>query len=196
MNRGSHPRARTSAQDAPSFRRPLAALLTSLGSLFSPLGWFFHLATADTTATLHLPSIPLHAPLVELGWRQRGRPLEPNDLVSLRFNGEIRCCRDNGRSAPEVKDNDGGLRRQGSVLAPVRDANPRALRCHVLPKCDLESGAVFVQPQRICGSCSSKWFRSACPCMSSTVGSSSVTSEGRGGSRQWAVFCRPVIHII
>ncbi|TKS86754.1 hypothetical protein D9C73_020873 [Collichthys lucidus] len=43
--------------------------------------------------------------LVELGWRQRGRPLELNDLVSLRFNGEIRCCRDNGRSAPEVKDN-------------------------------------------------------------------------------------------
>lgn len=124
MNRGSHPRARTSAQDAPPFRRPLAALLTSLGSLFSPLGWFFHLATADTAATLHLPSIPLHAPLVELGWRQRGRPLEPNDLVSPRFNGEIRCCRDNGRSAPEVKDNEGGLRRQGSVLASVRDAGP------------------------------------------------------------------------
>lgn len=66
----------------------------------TPHGWFFLLA-----ATLYLSSIPLHAPLVELGWRQRGRPLEPNDLVSPRFNGEIRCCWDNGRSAPEVKDN-------------------------------------------------------------------------------------------
>lgn len=74
-----------------------------------PFGWFFLLAT-----TLHLSSIPLHAPLVELGWRQRGRPLEPNDLVSLRFNGEIRCCWDNGRSAPEVKDN-GSAPRQAEV---------------------------------------------------------------------------------
>lgn len=55
-------------------------------------------------------SIPLHAPLVELGWRQKGRPLELNDLVILRFNGEIRCCRDNGWSAPEVKDNGCSLR--------------------------------------------------------------------------------------
>lgn len=77
----------------------------------TPLGWFFLLAT-----TLHLSSIPLHAPLVELGWRQRGRPLEPNDLVSLRFNGEIRCCWDNGRSAPEVKDNGSALRQAGVRL--------------------------------------------------------------------------------
>lgn len=76
-----------------------------------PLGWFFLFAT-----TLHLSSIPLYAPLVELGWRQRGRPLEPNDLVSLRFNGEIRCCWDNGRSAPEVKDNGSAPRQAGVRL--------------------------------------------------------------------------------
>lgn len=49
------------------------------------------------------------SPLVELGWRRRGRPLELNDLVSLRFNGEIRCSANNGRSAPGVKDNGWGV---------------------------------------------------------------------------------------
>lgn len=124
VNRGSHPATQKHThthiyhlhyhiQDAPLYHSLLAASLTSFGSLFS----YYLLTTTDTaTATLHLSSIPFHAPLVELGWRQRGRSLELNDLVSLRFNGEIRCCRDNGWSMPEVKDNGYCLYRQGSGL--------------------------------------------------------------------------------
>lgn len=143
----SYPHITTPAMD----HRPLAASLTPLPP---PLGWFFLLAT-----TLHLSSIPLHAPLVELGWRQRGRPLEPNDLVSLRFNGEIRCCWDNGRSAPEVKDNGSALRQAGVRL--TQSVMPTSSSCFVFhkasPNCKEQfwswSLQAFVQQQQICGRC-------------------------------------------
>lgn len=56
------------------------------------------------------------SPLVELGWRRRGQPLELNDLVSLRFNGEIRCSANNGRTPAGVKDNGWGTRAQRSCF--------------------------------------------------------------------------------